>query len=134
LAFGEEDEANQQWLIRRFAVFQDILRSSPAFRQIFAEGEEEGLEAGLQKGLTEGREKGHKEGREEARKELAQSLRADLLTVVRQRFPKLRAFARREAGLIESPDILKDLLVKVALAQTVEEAQNYLIMWEQADE
>src|SRR5436305_8692921 len=130
LAFGEEDEANQQWLIRRFAVFQDVLRSSPAFRQIFAEGQEEGREVGLQKGLEEG----CKKGREEARQELAESLRADLLNVVQQRFPKLRAFARREAGLIESPEILKDLLLKVALAQTVEEAQSYFIMWEQADE
>ena len=56
--------------------------------------------------LKEGREQGHGEGIEEG--------------------------IEKGAAIIKDPKILQDLIVKVGAAQTAEEAQDYLLSWEEA--
>jgi len=94
----------------------DILREAPFYQEILQEGREKGLEEGLEKGY----EKGFIEG-----------LRQTLVNFVQARFPspKMLRLAKGQASLIDDPRVLQDLTLKVGLAQTAEEAQNYLLDW-----
>jgi 5-carboxymethyl-2-hydroxymuconate isomerase len=65
-----------------------------------------------------------KEGREEARRE---TLRDMLFAIVRARFPELVLLAKGLAAVIESPDVLRDLTLKMSLVQTSEDAQAALV-------
>jgi len=126
LAFDKDDQTNQEWLKRRFAMLLDILQEAPAFQQIFALGEEKGLE----KGRKEGRE----EGREEVQRETVKKMSKTILTLVTRRFPKLKTLTRGQLLLIEQPQILDDLFLRIALARTQEEAQEYLLTWDTQSE
>jgi len=121
LAF--ENEADQEWLRRRFAMLYDMLRDTPAFQDIMKEGRQEGLEQGLERGREEGRE----EGRE--------ALRQALLAIVQARFPSPRMIrqAKGQAAIIDDPAVLQDLIVKVSLAESAEEAERYLLGWPSFD-
>jgi hypothetical protein len=85
----------------------DMLRDTPAFQAIREEGREEGREA----------------------------LRQALLAIVQARFPSTRMvrLAKGQAAIIDDPAILQDLIVKVSLAQSAEEAQRYLLDWPSPD-
>jgi predicted transposase YdaD len=125
LAF--ENEADQEWLRRRFEMLYDMLRDTPAFQDIMNEGRQEGLEQGLEQGLERGREEGRKEGRE--------ALRQALLAIVQARFPSPRIIrqAKGQAAIIDDPAVLQDLIVKASLAESAEEAERYLLDWPSFD-
>lgn len=93
-----------QWLRRRFAVFGDILRETPVYQEVLAEGLEKGL----------------KEGELRAQRQI-------LLDVVQERFPGLAHLAKKQADTIEDPEILRRLIVKMSVVQTSEEAHQYLL-------
>ncbi len=97
-----------KWLRRRFAMFSDILRETPAFQEVLAEG------------LAEGLEKGLKEGELRAQ-------RQTLLAVVQERFPGIVDLAKKQADAIEDPEALRRLIVKMSIVQTSEEARPYLL-------
>ena len=84
------------------------------------ESREEGREEGRQEGLEEGRQEGKLE-----------ALRQTLLTIAQERFhnAKLTRLTKGQATIINDPDVLQDLILKVSLAQTLEEAQKYLLDW-----
>lgn len=65
-----------------------------------------------------------KESREEARRE---TLRDMLFAIVRARFPELVLLAKGLGAVIESPDVLRDLTLKMSLVQTSEETQAALV-------
>jgi len=142
LAFGEKDQLNQEWLMRRFAMLQDMFQDTPVYQHIFAQGKEEGIvlgiEKGKEKGIVLGIEKGKEEGivlgiekgRNEERQETLQTLRQTLLTLTAQRYPKLKTLAKGQLLLIEQPQILENLFLKIALARTQEEAQDCLLTWD----
>lgn len=90
----------------------DILRESPFYQEILQEGREEGLEKGLEKGHLEGKLEG---------------LRETLLTIVQARFPKLTRLAKGLAVITEDPEDLQNLILKISLAQSLEEAQRCLL-------
>lgn len=117
LAFANEDD--QEWLVGRFTQMYDMLRETRAFQDIMKEGREEGLEEGWEKGLEKGRQ------------ESVIGLRNTLLNLVQARFPdrKLVRQAKGQAAIIDSPEVLHDLILKVALAQTPEEVQKSLLEW-----
>lgn len=100
-----ESEDDQRWLNWRFGRMFDLLRESPAFQEIRKEGRQEGLEA----------------------------LRQTLVEVVTARFPKIARLARGQAAITDNPEMLKDLIVKMSIVQSVEEAQHYLIDWPETD-
>lgn len=112
-----ESEADQDWLNWRFGRMFDLLRESLAFREIMKEGVQEGLE----------------KGREEGRQEGLEALRMTLVKIVTARFPKFARLARGQAGIINDPEVLEDLIVKMSIVQSQEEAQHYLIDWPETD-
>jgi len=101
-------------------MLQDILRETKAYREMTKESRQEGRE----EGIREGREEGIREGKLEG-------LREALLTLVQARFsnPKVTRLAKGQAAIIDDPAILQDLILKVGLAQTLEEAQRDLLEW-----
>jgi len=108
-------------------VLKDILRETPAYKQILDEGLEEGLEKGLKAGLEQGR----KEGVEKERLERLQSLRHMVLGLIQAHYPKLSTLAKGQTLIIEQPETLEALLMRVAQASTLEDAQNALLAWEE---
>ncbi|HKV60029.1 MAG TPA: hypothetical protein VJO32_17190 [Ktedonobacteraceae bacterium] len=110
LAFGKRNKVEQEWLKRRFALMYDMLRETPAFQDIMKEGLEEG------KGKVQ-----------------LEALRQALMHVVSARFPKLVRLAKGRAAVIDDPDELDGLIVKISIAQNSREARGYLLN-EQEDE
>ncbi|HEU0001263.1 MAG TPA: hypothetical protein VFQ36_10210 [Ktedonobacteraceae bacterium] len=92
----------------------DMLRETPAFQDIIKEGLEEGHKEGMEKGQLE-------------------ALRQTLMHVVTARFPKLVRLAKGQAAIIDDPDELDGLIVKMSIAQNSREARRYLLN-EQEDE
>jgi hypothetical protein len=115
-----KDQEDQIWLRRKFDMLRDILRETPAYQEILEEGREEGIEKGLKEGLEEGLTK----GREQERQQRLQSLREKLLKIVQMRFPRLKTSAKGLVAIIEQPEKLEDLLIRVASASTTDEARE----------
>jgi predicted transposase YdaD len=136
LAFGKENRAEQEWLLRRVSDMDDVLRDTPVYQEMtrwareeglqvgLQEGRQEGLRQGLQEGRQEGRQKGLQEGRQEGRLE---GLQQALLVILTERFPNLLRLAKKQMAVIEEPEILQMLIVKMSIAQSVEEAKHYLL-------
>ena len=97
-------------------MLEDILRDTPVYQEVLAEGEEKGLEKGLEKG----RELGLKEG-----EILAQ--RQTLLDIVQERFPEIARLAKQQVDAIEDTDVLRRLTVKISIVKTSKEAEQYLL-------
>jgi predicted transposase YdaD len=106
LAFSRENRAEQDWLLRRFHEMHDILRETPIYQEILKEGREEGLEA----------------------------LRQAVVDIIAQRFPKLAHLAKKQVAVVEDPELLRHVLVKVSVVQTAEEAKQHLLTFDEADE
>jgi predicted transposase YdaD len=106
LAFSRENRADQDWLLRRFHEMHDILRETPIYQEILKEGREEGLEA----------------------------LRQAVVDIIAQRFPKLAHLAKKQVAVVEDPELLRHVLVKVSVVQTAEEAKQHLLTFDEADE
>jgi predicted transposase YdaD len=115
LAFSRENPGDQDWLFRRFHEMHDILRETPIYQEILKEGREEGLEQGLQRGQLE-------------------ALRQAVVEVVVERFPKLVRLTKKQVALIEDPEVLRHVLVKVSVAQSAEEAKRHLLVVDEAKE
>ncbi len=93
-----------KWLKRRFAMLEDILRDTPVYQEVLAEGEE----------------KGREEGKLEAQ-------RQTLLDIIQERFPAIARLAQRQADAIEDPEVLRRLTVKISVVKTSQEAEQYLL-------
>jgi len=100
LVFNRENAADPGWLHRRLREMHDILRESPFYQEILQEGRGEGK---------------------------VEAMREMLLTIVRVRFPKLARLAKGLAAITEDPEDLQNLVLKISLAQSFEEAQQCLI-------
>jgi predicted transposase YdaD len=120
LAFGKEKSIDQNWLLRRVSHMDDVLRDTPVYQEMTRWAREEGLREGLQEGLREGRQEGFLEGRQEG-------LQQALLAIVREHFPKLVRLAKKQIAGIKEPEALQLLIVKMSVAQSAEEAQEYLL-------
>jgi len=122
-----KNEADQEWLRKRVRQMQDILRDTPIYQEILKEGREEARRE-AEEAREEARRKALEEGREEGKLE---ALRIMLLDFIKARFPtrKMINLAKSQAAMIEDLDVLQSLILKVGLAQTAEEAQEYLISW-----
>jgi predicted transposase YdaD len=106
-------QEDQDWLIRRFQMLQDILRDTSIYQLIMQEGVEKGREEGREEGLEEGR---------------IQALRQTLLDFVQTRFPKLVRFASKQISDVTDVKTLQSLIHKIGLSQlTAEEARQLFI-------
>ena len=112
LAFGKENRTEQDWLLRRVIDMDDVLRDTPVYQEMTRWAREEGLEEGRQEGRLEG-------------------LQQAVFAILTERFPKLIRLARKQMAVIEEPEILQFLIVKLSIARSEEEAKQYLI---EADE
>jgi predicted transposase YdaD len=108
LAFGKENRTEQDWLLRRVSDMDDVLRDTPVYQEMTRWAREEGLQ--------EGRQAGRQEGLQQA-----------LLAILTERFPKLLRLAKKQMAVIEEPEILQLLIVKMSIAQSAEEAKQYLL-------
>ena len=111
LAFSRENPGDQDWLFRRFHEMHDILRETPIYQEILKEGREEGLERGR-----------------------IEALRQAIVEVVVERFPQFVRLAKEQVALIEDPEVLRHVLVKVSVAQSAEEARGHLLAVSEAKE
>jgi predicted transposase YdaD len=111
LVFKRKD---QDWLIRRISMLEDILEESPFYQQILHRGEE----------------KGRAEALRQAHQELLRTLRQMLVDAVQDRFPQEAALilmVRGQASIIEEPEVLKRFILKVGALQTPDEVQKLLL-------
>ncbi|HVB75587.1 MAG TPA: hypothetical protein VNE38_18725 [Ktedonobacteraceae bacterium] len=74
------------------------------------------------------------QGLQQAHKEMAQEFRQTLLKVVRIRFPQALRLARKQTRELDDTFTLRDLIVKVSTAQTIEEAVALLLEVDYEDE
>jgi predicted transposase YdaD len=98
-----KNEADQEWIERTFAMLKDPLRDTPAYQRFL------------------------KEGRELERQQSLERQRQTLLEIVQVRFPKLLHLTQGLAAITSDPEVLERLIVKMGTAQTLEEAQAYLV-------
>ena len=150
-----KDQADQEWIKRRFAMLQDALRETPAYQRILQEGREEGREEereALQKEFQ--RWQKELQQQQEAlqqqqvalqqqqvalqkalqqQQEALQQQRDILLDVVFDSFPLLARRARDYAKSIDDPIKLSLLSLKMAKASTAEEAERILRDAEKGD-
>ena len=89
------------WLLRRFKMFQDILRDTEIYQYIMQEGVEKGREEGLAEGIQLQQER-----------EL-QHQRLTVVRMVQTRFPRLASFAIEQTDSVRNPLVLQDLIVDI---------------------
>ena len=118
LVFKAKNE--REWLDRRFAMLDDLIRSSWGYKKIKREGLEEGRQEGLQQGLQEGLQKA------------LEDHRLTLLEVVRGRFPALEPVAKKTAKAINEPAILRHMIVQLSMAESEEMAKQALLLQEKS--
>ncbi len=103
-------------------------------------GEERGKAEGIAEGIAIGAERGKAEGKAEGRAEAqilvqAQILQAQILVQARrkvmakvlERFPSLALLANDVLAMIDNADLLFDLGMSLAQAQSTEEAEQILL-------
>src|SRR6266487_6577863 len=100
-------------------MLRDVMRETWAYQNIPQEGHEEEIPQRVQQAFLQGLHQAHKE--------ILQELRQTLLKVVRLRFPNVVRLAKKQTGDIEDSAILRDLIVKMSIAQSAEEAVVYLL-------
>ena len=88
-------------------MLEDILRDTPVYQEVLAEGMEKGLEEGLEKVL--------------------EAQRQTLLDIVQERFPEIARLAKQQVDAIEDTDVLRRLTVKISIVKTSMEAEQYLL-------
>ncbi len=127
-------QEDKTWLLRRFRMFQDIIRDTEIYQYIMHEGLEQGLEQGIKQGLEQGLEQGREQGLEQGREqgikqekqEAIQGLRQILIAFVQARYIELVPFATAQAEQINNVDLLNKLILNVGLAQSAEDIRRYL--------
>jgi len=72
--------------------------------------------------LPQGFQMAFMQGLHQAHKEILQELRQTLLKIVRLRFPNVVRLAKKQTADMEDSLILRDLIVKMSIAQSAEEA------------
>ena len=95
------------------------MKETWAFQKTALEGHEEELPQQFQMAFMQGIHQAHKE--------ILQELRLTLLKIVRVRFPNVVRLAKKQTAGIEEVAILRDLIVKMSIAETSEEAVVYLL-------
>src|SRR5713101_4209136 len=89
-------------------MLRDVLRETWPYQNIPQEGHEEELPQQFQQAFLQG-------------------LHLTLLKIVRVRFPNVVRLAKKQTAGIEEVAILRDLIVKISITQTAEEAVMYLL-------
>ncbi len=111
-------------------MFEDALKDSWAYQEIWQGGKLEGIEQGKQEGLLEGieqgKQKGKQEGKQEERMANLQRQRHMLEYLVEKDFPALMPLAKKRGESIADPDVLQDIILQLLRAGSEEEAKQLL--------
>lgn len=84
----------------------NMLRETPIYQEILKESREAGLEA----------------------------LRRAIVDVITQRFPQLARLPKKQVVIVEDRELLCQVLVKVSVVHTAEEAKQQLLALNEGDE
>ena len=95
------------------------MKETWAFQKAALEGHEEELPQRFQMAFMQGDHQAHTE--------MLLELRQTLVKIVRVRFPNVVRLAKKQISSIDDSAILRDLIVKMSIAQTSEEAVVYLL-------
>jgi hypothetical protein len=74
------------------------------------------------------------QGLQQAHKEMSQEWRQTLLKIVRIRYPQAQRLARKQTRELDDTVMLRDLIVKMSAAQSINEAVTLLLEVENEDE
>lgn len=102
------------------------MKETWAFQEAALEGHEEELPQRFQMAFMQGIHQAHKE--------ILQELRQTLVKIVRLRFPNVVRLAKKQTFSIDDSAILRDLIVKMSIAGTSEEAVVYLLEVDEDEE
>src|SRR5215471_11253847 len=100
-------------------MLRDVMKETWAFQKTALEGHEEELPQRFQMAFMQGVHQAHTE--------ILQELRQTLVKIVRLRFPNVVRLAKKQTFSIDDSAILRELLVKMSIAQTSEDAVIYLL-------
>ena len=95
------------------------MKETWTFQNTALEGHEEELPQRFQMAFMQGIHQAHKE--------ILQDLRQTLVKIVRLRFPNVVRLAKKQTFPLDDSAILRDLIVKMSIAETSEEAVVYLL-------
>jgi hypothetical protein len=102
------------------------MKETWAYQNTALEGHEEELPQRFQMAFMQGIHQAHKE--------ILHELRQTLVKIVRLRFPNVVRLAKKQTADIEDSAILRDVIVKMSIAQSAEEAVMYLLEVEEDEE
>ncbi len=107
-------------------MLRDVMRETREFPYIAPEEQAGELPQRFQQAFVQ--------GLQQAQREHMQDLRHVLLKIVRARFPQALRLARKQVSGIEDYVVLRDLIVKMSTAKSVEEAVNHLLETDEEQE
>src|SRR5215831_8590841 len=115
------------WLRKRHHhMLRDVMKETWAFQKAELEGHEEELPQRFQMAFMQGVHQAHTE--------ILQELRQTVVKIVRLRFPNLVRLTKKQISSTADSAILRDLIVKMSIAQTSEEAVIYLLEVDEDEE
>jgi hypothetical protein len=95
------------------------MKETWAFQKDALEGHEEELPQRFQMAFMQGVHQAHTE--------MLQELRQTLVKIVRLRFPNVVRLAKKQTSSLDDSAQMRDLIIKMSIAQTSEEAVIYLL-------
>lgn len=114
---GQQDEL--LWLQERYKTMDEKFRSSPVYQWTLDEGIAIGEERGKAEGIAL--------GKSQTQAQTLAQMRKRVMEIVVERFLSLAGLAGEIIAMINNPDPLLDLIVKLAQAQSTEEAEQILL-------
>jgi hypothetical protein len=128
LAFKAPED--KVWIRRRFAMLKDIFEESSQ-HQYYKDLVRDEV---LPEVREEVRAQALEEGREEERQAHLKAQRKLLPIIVQSRFPELTRLAKTQARLIKDVAVIEEVMAKMCIAKTLEEASNALASWLPSDD
>jgi hypothetical protein len=107
-------------------MLRDVLREPWTDQESAQEGQTDGHRLGYQQAFVQGMQQAHKD--------LLRELRQVLLKIVRLRFPGAVRLTKKQTAGIEDVAILRDLIIKMSITQSTEEAVMLLLEVDEDEE
>jgi hypothetical protein len=109
-------------------MLRDVMRETREFPD-FIQGEGDQLAE-----LPQRFQQAFLQGLQQAHKEMALELRQTLLKIIRIRYPQAQRLARKQTRELDDTVMLRDLIVRMSAAHSIEEAVTILLDVENEDE
>lgn len=109
-------------------MLRDVMRETREFPN-FIQGEGDQLAE-----LPQRFQQAFLQGLQQAHKEMAQEFRQTLLKIVKVRYPQAQRLAKKQTRELDDTLMLRDLIVKISVTRSIEEAVTLLLDVENEDE